>query len=207
MDKGRDMMTTRRFVKAAKTLASGAALLVLSAGVGSAQQLGMGDAETNERVLKALMAPIQPLISGDAHSTTSIAQIGAMNQANSGIVGHGSLSMIAQAGDNNRAVQTIEGNNTALLLYQGGTNNNVLQASRGDNNFQLVGVSGNNNNVAYIQSGNNLAGALDVTNSQNSTVLALQTERSGNYLMPSGLRGLDNKIVVVVPGRMYVFKK
>lgn len=178
------MMMTRRFVKAAKTLAAGAALLVLSAGVGSAQPLGMGDPDTNERVLKALMAPIQPLISGDAQSTTSITQIGEMNQANSGIVGRGSLSMIVQAGDNNRAVQAIEGNNTALLLYQGGTNNNVLQASRGDNNFQLVGVSGNNNNIAYIQSGNNLAGALDVRGSQNSTVLALQTGQSEDISCP-----------------------
>jgi hypothetical protein len=201
------MMMTGRFVKAAKALAAGAALLVLSAGVASAQQWQTETFQTNETALNALIEPIRPLITGDARSTTSITQIGEMNQANSGILGRGSLSVIEQSGTGNRAVQAIEGNNSALLLVQGGTNNNVLQASRGNRNFQLVGVSGNNNDIAYIQSGNNLAGVLDVRDSQNSTVVALQTEQSGRYLMPTGLRGLENKIVVVVPGRMYVLNK
>ncbi|PSJ60811.1 hypothetical protein [Pseudaminobacter soli (ex Li et al. 2025)] len=200
-------MMIGRAVKVAKALATGAALLVLSAGSGSAQQFETLTFETNQADVNALIEPIRPLIAGNAQSTTSITQIGEMNQANSGIVGRGSLSVIQQSGSNNRAVQSIEGNNSALLLVQGGTNNNVLQASRGDRNFQLVGVSGNNNDVAYIQAGNDLAGALDVRDSQNSTVLALQTAQSGRYLMPSGLRGLENKIVVVVPGRMYVLNK
>ena len=68
-------------------------------------------------------------------------------------------------------------------------------------------VSGNNNNVAYLQKGSDLAGALDVTNASNSTVLAIQTPQSGNYLMPTGLRGLQNTVVIIVPGRMYVIPK
>lgn len=198
---------TGRFVKTAKAAVAGAALLILSGGAGSAQQFETVSYQTDVSALNDLMAPIRPLIAGDAQSTTSITQIGEMNQANSGIMGRGSLSVIEQSGTNNRAVQAIEGSNSALLLVQGGTNNSVLQASRGDRNFQLVGVSGNNNNIAYIQSGNDLAGALDVRDSQNSTVIALQTEQSGRYLMPTGLRGLQNKVVVVVPGRMYVLNK
>lgn len=123
------------------------------------------------------------------------------------IQGQGSLAVVQQAGQNNRAVQSITGSSSALLLVQGGSNNSVLQASRGNNNFQLVGVSGNNNEVAYVQDGDNLAGALDVRDSMNSTVLAYQTPQSGRYMMPSGLRGLENKVVVVVPGRMYVINK
>lgn len=162
--------------------------------------------ETNTASVQALMEPILPLVGG-TQSNTAIIQIGQNNHANSGIEGQGSLSLIQQSGSNNRAVQAIEGSNSALLLVQGGTNNSVLQASQGNDNFQLVGVSGNNNQIAYIQKGDNLAGALDVRDSVNSTVLAIQTPQSGNYMMPTGLRGLENKTVVVVPGRMYVLPK
>lgn len=123
------------------------------------------------------------------------------------MTGGGNLSLISQSGDNNRAVQAIQGENSTLLLSQGGSNNSVVQASRGDNNFQLVAVSGNNNDVAYLQAGNNLGGALDVRNSQNSSVLAVQTNQSAGFMMPSGISGLNNQVVVVVPGRMYVLPK
>lgn len=191
---------------------AGAALVcvALMAGAQSARAenlLVAQDYETDVGKLQSLMEPIAPFVGGDAGSTTSIIQLGASNSADSGITGNGSLAVVQQAGSGNRAVQAIDGNSSALLLVQGGTNNNVVQASRGDNNFQLVGVSGNNNDVAYIQSGDNLAGALDVTNAQNSTVLAIQTPQSGRYMMPSGLSGIQNKVVVVVPGRMYVINK
>ncbi|MEO3997430.1 hypothetical protein [Mesorhizobium sp. CAU 1732] len=155
-------------------------------------------------VIGALMQPINPFITGAAQTTTSITQIGENNFATSSVEGTSSLSLIEQSGTRNRAVQAIEGHNSALLLVQGGTNNNVLQASRGDNNFQLVGVSGQNNNVGFVQVGDNLAGVLDVRGSTNSTVIAVQTPQSGNYMMPTGLRGLQNTAVVIVPGRMYV---
>lgn len=154
--------------------------------------------------LEALMQPILPLIVGNARSTTTINQVGADNYAAAGLKGVASLALIDQQGERNRAVQAIQGNNSALLLVQGGTDNNVLQAAIGDRDFQLVGVSGRNNNVGYVQIGNDLVGALDVRNAQNATVLALQTPQSGRYLMPTGLRGLQNATVVIVPGRMYV---
>ena len=153
------------------------------------------------------MQPIAPFTAGVAETTSAITQFGQDNSAISQVEGNSNLSLIAQDGSRNRAVQAIVGNNSALMLLQGGTNNNVLQASVGDRNFQLVGVSGNNNSVAYVQYGSDLAGALDVTNAQNATVLALQTPQSGNYLMPVGLRGLQNAVVVIGPGRMYVFPK
>ncbi|MAZ18307.1 hypothetical protein [Oricola sp.] len=157
--------------------------------------------------INALMQPIAPFTAGVAETTSAITQFGQDNSAISQVEGNSNLSLIAQDGSRNRAVQAIVGNNSALMLLQGGTNNNVLQASVGDRNFQLVGVSGNNNSVAYVQYGSDLAGALDVTNAQNATVLALQTPQSGNYLMPVGLRGLQNAVVVIGPGRMYVFPK
>lgn len=172
-----------------------------------AEDLLVKDYETSPAAVQSLMEPIQPFLGGANGSTTSIIQIGLNNQVNTDIQGQGSLAVVQQAGQNNRAVQSITGSSSALLLVQGGTNNSVLQASRGNNNFQLVGVSGNNNEVAYVQDGDNLAGALDVRNSTNSTVLAYQTPQSGQYMMPSGLRGLENKVVVVVPGRMYVINK
>ncbi|KQY26708.1 hypothetical protein ASD31_00400 [Rhizobium sp. Root482] len=180
---------------------------VVFSAAAKAEDLLVRDYETSPAAVQSLMEPIQPFLGGDAGSTTSIIQLGVGNQANSAIDGQGSLAIVQQAGTNNRAVQSITGNSSALLLVQGGTNNTVLQASRGDNNFQLIGVSGDNNHVAYVQNGDNLAGALDVRDSQNSTVLAYQTPQSGRYMMPSGLRGLDNKVVVVVPGRMYVINK
>lgn len=157
-----------------------------------------------EAAINALMQPISPFTMGEARTTTSITQIGENNFAASSVEGNSSLSLIEQAGSRNRAVQAIDGHNSALLLVQGGTNNNVLQASRGDGNFQLVGVSGNDNNVGYVQVGDNLAGVLDVRDSTNSTVIAVQTPQSGQYMMPTGLRGLQNTAVVIVPGRMYV---
>jgi hypothetical protein len=172
-----------------------------------AEDLLVKDYETSPAAVQSLMEPIQPFLGGQNGSTTSIIQIGLNNQVNTDTQGQGSLAVVQQAGQNNRAVQSITGNSSALLLVQGGTNNSVLQASRGNNNFQLVGVSGNNNEVAYVQDGDNLAGALDVRDSTNSTVLAYQTPQSGRYMMPSGLRGLENKVVVVVPGRMYVINK
>ena len=172
-----------------------------------AEDLLVKDYETSPAAVQSLMEPIQPFVGGESGSTTSIIQLGIGNQANIGIEGQGSLAVVQQAGSNNRAVQSITGSSSALLLVQGGTNNTVMQASRGDNNFQLVGVSGNNNQVAYVQDGDNLAGVLDVRDSQNSSVFAYQTPQSGRYMMPSGLRGLENKVVVVVPGRMYVINK
>jgi hypothetical protein len=173
----------------------------------SAEDLLVKDYETSPTAVQSLMEPIQPFLGGKNGSTTSIIQIGLNNQVSTEIQGQGSLAVVQQAGQNNRAVQSITGSSSALLLVQGGSNNSVLQASRGNNNFQLVGVSGNNNEVAYVQDGDNLAGALDVRDSTNSTVLAYQTPQSGRYMMPSGLRGLENKVVVVVPGRMYVINK
>lgn len=155
--------------------------------------------------LNTLMQPIQPFLTGAAQTTSSITQIGRNNFASSNVTGASNLSVIDQGGSRNRAIQAIEGSNSAQLLVQGGTNNSVVQASIGDRNFQLVGVSGNNNSVAYVQVGNDLAGALDVTNAQNATVLALQTPQSGRYLMPTGIRGLQNAVVIIGPGRMYVF--
>ena len=161
----------------------------------SAEQLGM--------VLSPL---IQLQSTAGTGSTSLISQVGTGNFANSGIAGVGSLTAIAQSGTNNRAVQAIQGNSSAMLLVQSGSNNNVLQASRGDSNLQMLGVSGNNNDVAYLQVGNGLSGAMNVGGS-NSAVFALQTPSSGNYMMPSGLSGLRDQVVIVVPGRMYVFNK
>jgi len=187
--------------------AAAVSAFVLVAASASAEDLLVENSPNAEATLKGLMQPINPFILGQAQTTTSINQIGDTNRAMSNVDGSSNLSAINQSGGNNRAVQSIEGSNSALLLVQGGTNNNVLQASQGDRNFQLVGVSGNNNNVAYLQKGSDLAGALDVTNASNSTVLAIQTPQSGNYLMPTGLRGLQNTVVIIVPGRMYVIPK
>ena len=197
--------STRRITRhiAALFLASVAAY----AAPARSEDLLVKDYVTSPSAVQSLMEPIQPFLGGTNGSTTSIIQIGLNNQVNTETQGQGSLAVVQQAGQNNRAVQSITGNSSALLLVQGGTNNTVLQASRGNNNFQLVGVSGNNNEVAYIQNGDNLAGALDVRDPTNSTVLAYQTPQSGQYMMPSGLRGLENKVVVVVPGRMYVINK
>jgi hypothetical protein len=180
-----------------------AALMICSVGA-SAQEIKLLDQDAAAPIIGALMQPISPFAMGQAQTTTSITQIGENNFATSSVEGKSSLSLIEQSGTRNRAVQAIEGHNSALLLVQGGTNNNVLQASRGNNNFQLVGVSGQNNNVGYVQVGDNLAGVLDVRGSTNSTVIAVQTPQSGNYMMPTGLRGLQNTAVVIVPGRMYV---
>ncbi|TDK29682.1 hypothetical protein E2F50_22350 [Rhizobium deserti] len=200
------MKTTARILKALKAAALATAMIA-APGLAAAENLLVSDYETNPAAVQGLMQPIMPIVGGATGSTTGIIQIGQNNYANSGIQGTGSLALIQQSGANNRAVQAIEGSSSALLLVQGGTNNSVVQASRGDNNFQLVGVSGNNNQVAYIQTGDNLAGALDVRDSVNSTVVAVQTPQSGNYMMPTSLRGLENKTVVVVPGRMYVVPK
>jgi hypothetical protein len=157
--------------------------------------------------INALMAPIAPLVGRDDGSNTLINQSGTNNFSTASIAGNGSLTLLQQAGSNNRAVQAVVGQGSALMLLQGGSNNNVLQASQGDRNFQYVGVSGRNNDLAYIQVGNDLMGALDVTNSTNTTVLAIQTPGSNNYMMPSGLSGANDKLVIVVPGRMYVLDK
>ena len=198
---------TRFIARIIQASAVAAVILMGAQTIASAQEFQSLQFNSNPVEVNALIEPIRPLIAGNGGSTSTINQVGVGNYATAAIAGRGSLTLIEQAGSNNRAVQAIEGSNSAMLLVQGGTNNNVLQASSGDRNFQLVGVSGNNNNVAYIQKGDDLAGALDVRNSQNSTVIALQTEQSGRYLMPSGLRGLENKVVVVVPGRMYVMNK
>jgi hypothetical protein len=200
------MKIAAKFRAKMKTLLLAVAMTA-AAGGAQAEGLLISDYDTNPAAVQGLMQPIMPLLGGSTGSNTGIIQLGQSNYANSAIVGGGSLALIQQSGASNRAVQAIEGSNSALLLVQGGTNNSVVQASRGDNNFQLVGVSGNNNQVAYIQSGDNLAGALDVRDSINSTVLAIQTPQSGNYMMPTGLRGLQNKTVVVVPGRMYVLPR
>lgn len=193
-------------------------LKLLALGVASAVLLTTAGASANEPdlriqllpeavakpALEALMQPVSAFIRGEAAQTTSITQLGVNNSATSLVEGTGNLSAIVQTGQNNRAAQAIQGHNSAMLLVQGGTNNSVIQTSVGDRNFQLVGVSGENNNVGYVQMGNDLAGALDVTGARNSNVIALQTNGSAQYLMPSGLRGLSNTTVVIVPGRMYV---
>lgn len=187
--------------------AAALAAAMLSAPLASAEGIKLLDQETAGSLISPLMEPISPFVNGDARTTTSITQLGNDNYASASVTGESNLAVIGQAGSRNRAVQAIEGHNSAMLLVQGGSNNNVLQASRGDNNFQLVGVSGSNNNVGYVQVGDNLAGALDVTNASNSTVVALQTPASGRYLMPTGLRGLQNTTVIIVPGRMYVIPR
>lgn len=162
---------------------------------------------TSPEQLGLVLAPLIQLQStAGTGSTSLISQVGTTNYATAGVNGVGSLTAIAQSGTNNRAVQAIQGNSSAMLLVQSGANNNVLQASRGDNNMQMLGVSGNNNDVAYLQVGNDLAGAMNVGGS-NSAVFALQTPSSGNYMMPTGLSGLKDQVVIVVPGRMYVFNK
>ena len=157
-------------------------------------------------LFEPLLTPIQPFLTGPG-TTTSIGQIGTNNSASQVTKGAGTLAVIAQTGDNNSAYQSVDGTGSAALLVEGGSNNSVLQAIKGNQDFQLVGVSGHNNSVAYVQVGNELAGALDVTDSTNSQVLALQTPASGHYLMPTGLHGLNNQIVIIVPGRMYVLPR
>ncbi|MGQ2909638.1 MAG: hypothetical protein ACT6QU_17015 [Aliihoeflea sp.] len=195
-----------------KRIAGAMTALALSAGIAAATEIRIVDeadygGDREKAIVSTLMQPISPLVAGQAGNTTSIAQIGTGHSVNSAIEGHSSASLIAQEGTRNRAVQAIQGSNSALLLVQSGTNNNVLQASRGDNNFQLVGVSGSNNDIGYVQVGDNLAGVLDLRNSHNTTVVALQTNRSSNYLMPTGISGLKNAAVVIVPGKMYVLPK
>lgn len=187
--------------------ALGLALLAGTASLAAAEDLLVPGAQARPAELGSLMAPIEPLVGGESGSTTSVYQVGSSNSAITSVTGSGSLSLIRQSGDNNRAVQAIQGSGTALLLAQGGTNNQVFQASQGNDNFQMVGVSGHDNDIAYVQVGNQLAGVLDVTNSVNTSVFALQTPQSGHYLMPTGISGLQNKTVVVVPGRMYVLPK
>lgn len=182
------------------------ALALASAPAFASEPLLM-DAGNSASTVISLMSPIAAYAAPNAGSSTQILQLGTDNSATSGVNGRNSLSVIQQSGINNRAVQAVEGDNSALLLVQGGSNNTVSQVAKGNNDFQLVGVSGNNNQVAYVQAGDNLAGVLDVRNAQNTTVLAIQTQQSGNYLMPTGLNGLSNANVVIVPGKMYVFKK
>lgn len=147
-------------------------------------------------------------IIGQSGTSNSVYQsINNGTSTTSDIAALGNLALVTQTGANNRAVQVIEGSGSSTLLVQGGSNNSVFQGSYGDRNFQLVGVSGNNNQVAYVQAGNNLNGVLDVRNSTNSSVVAMQTDRSARYLMPVGLRGLNNQIAIIVPGRMYVFRR
>lgn len=163
---------------------------------------------TDPNQIIPLLAPVQALRPGEAPgagSTTMISQLGTGNFATAGIVGANSATAITQSGENNRAVQAIQGNNSAMLLVQSGTGNNVVQSSIGNNNTQLLGVSGTNNDVAFLQVGNHLGGAMAV-GGENSAVVALQTGNH-NFMMPSGINGLKNQVVVVVPGRMYVFNK
>jgi hypothetical protein len=188
-----------------------AATMVLGAGLGlspaAAENLMVGTGGGILADTPSLMAPVASITGDVGTGRSAISQNGIGNFADSSVTGAGNLSLIAQEGSNNRAIQTIEGANTALLLAQGGSNNSVLQASKGDNNFQAVAVSGSNNDIAYIQAGNNLGGILDVRNAQNSSVVALQTNQSAGFLMPSGISGLKNQMVVVVPGRMYGLPK
>lgn len=200
------MKFAAKMLKTAKAMVLTAATIAAPS-LAAAEDLLVSNYETNPAVVQGLMQPILPFVGGSAGSTTGIIQLGDGNYANSSVQGTGSLALIQQAGTSNRAIQAIEGASSAMLLVQGGSNNSVFQASQGNDNFQLVGVSGRNNQIAYIQRGDNLAGALDVRDSVNSTVVAFQTPQSGNYMMPTGLRGLENKTVVVVPGRMYVLPK
>ena len=193
-----------------RKFAGGAVALIVATSSASALELVHASAVAEapgQAAVGSLMEPINPFVSGRVGSTTSITQIGEFNQASAAVQGHSSASLISQSGSGNRAAQIVEGHNSAALLVQGGTNNSVVQASHGDNNFQLVGVSGSNNEIGYVQIGNNLAGVLDVRDSVNTTVVAIQTPSTNNYMMPSGLRGLENKAVVIVPGRMYVLPK
>jgi hypothetical protein len=200
----------KKIVRRSKRLASTvlAAALALSALTVAAQAepvwTSFETTQANIDTVNALMTPIQPFLLGPG-STSLINQTGTNNVSTASIVGSGNLTLLQQAGSNNRSIQSIEGSGSAALLFQNGNDNNVVQASTGDHNFQLVNVEGNSNDIAYIQAGNSLAGALNVEGS-NSTVVALQTS-SNRYLMPSGLRGLENKVVVIVPGRMLVIDK
>lgn len=162
-----------------------------------------------ENKVSALMEPILPFVASGASTTTSIVQLGDTNYALVLTDGQSNYGAIVQEGARNRVVQAIQGSNSAALLVDGGVGNSVLQASIGNDNFQAValGKDSSNNEVGYVQVGNSLAGALNVGNSRNSTVVTLQTPASGNFLMPTGINGLQDKIVVIVPGRMYVFSK
>lgn len=160
---------------------------------------------TDPSVIGPLLLPVQALRPDTVGSTTMISQIGENNFANAAIAGANNAAIIAQSGSNNRAIQAIQGSNSAMLLVQSGSGNNVLQASVGTNNTQLLGVSGTRNDVAFLQVGDDLGGAMSV-GGQNSAVVALQTG-GHNYMMPTGINGLKNQVVVIVPGRMYVFNK
>lgn len=200
-------------------LAAGVAMLTLSAfpawagdiiGLNgetiSAGAYGFVPQDQAKEQLLTLMAPIAPFVADGMPNTTTVNQLGTGLGAHSVVEGESNFSYIQQSGSDNRAVQAIAGNNNALLLHQSGSGNSVLQASLGNDNFQIVGVSGEGNDVAYLQAGNELAGALSV-GGQNSAVLAVQTPSSNNYLMPVGLNGLQDQVVVIVPGRMYVFNR
>ncbi len=202
-------MKLLQFIKKTTKVLAAAAITAVLAQPAQAETLGngsYGEPSVDAGLFAPIMAPIAPLLGG-AGSTTLISQVGADNTATAMANGAGSLALIAQQGDGNAAYQSVVGNNSAALLLQGGTGNSVLQMIKGDRDVQLVGVSGANNQVAYLQYGNDLAGALDVTNSNNSAVFALQTEQSGRYLMPSGFSGLNNQVVIIVPGRMYVLPR
>jgi len=189
----------------AQSLPTTAELFAVPEGIGNGEHADPG---TNDPTWETLFAPVHGLrqsLAGQG-SATLISQIGDGNFATANLVGSGNLAAISQTGAGNRAAQIIEGSNSALLLVQGGAGNSVIQASQGDHNLQLLGVSGAGNQVAYLQHGNNLAGLLNV-GGVNSAVLAVQTNDSGRYLMPQGLSGLNNQIVIIGPGRMYVFDR
>jgi hypothetical protein len=156
-------------------------------------------------VIAPLLVPAQNLRTNGTGSTTMISQLGTGNFASAGIIGSNSAAAITQSGSNNRAVQAIQGSDSAMLLVQSGEGNSVVQTSIGHDNTQLLGVSGTNNDVAFVQVGDHLGGAMSV-GGQDSAVVALQTGNN-NYMMPSGINGLKNQVVVIVPGRMYVFNK
>ncbi|SON58138.1 hypothetical protein HDIA_4597 [Hartmannibacter diazotrophicus] len=200
-------MTMARHIRIA---ACAAALGLLTAGAApaTAEDLLVHGFESAASSAGSLMQPIQPAGAGAATgSTSSIIQLGTDNHATAALTGSGHLAVVQQSGTGNRAMQAIEGTGSTALLVQGGSNNTVAQVSRGNDNFQLVGVSGSNNDVGYVQVGDQLAGVLDVRDAENTSVFALQTPQSGRFLMPTGIRGLENKVVVVVPGRMYVLPK
>ncbi|SDG27153.1 hypothetical protein [Pelagibacterium luteolum] len=207
-----------RFSKMMQALGAGLAAIALTVSVALGDDIislydqpapGWYDVPVTEggiALLESVKSALSPFTSEGAPNTTMINQLGDDLFAQSGITGNSNLSYINQTGTNNRAVQAMVGNGNALLLHQGGENNTVLQASIGNDNLQMVGVEGNSNEVAYIQAGNDLAGAISV-GGVNSSVLAVQTQASGSYLMPTGIGGLQNHVVVIVPGRMYIFDK
>lgn len=182
------------------------AIIDLQGGLADVSQFGFLPQSQAQQALGTMQAPVLPLINQGDSSFAIISQSGANNSAQTTTIGARNLAYMRQTGSNNKAIQAIAGSGNALLLNQSGSDNAVVQAAVGNDNFQFVNVAGRGNGVAYLQAGDELAGALNVGGT-NSTVVALQTPNSDRFLMPVGLTGLKDQVVIIVPGRMYVFHR